>query len=236
MAQLIPLQKDLRVNGNSEKAIFLQRFFKTKPGGYAEGDQFLGLTVPTTRQLVKSHRDLNLSDLKILIKSVYHEERLAALFILIYQYQRLVKTGNSQIIYDFVCKHMRFINNWDLVDTIAPHVIGRHLYDKNRQLLQTWAEDKNLWTRRTAIVATHHFIRQHHFEDTLIIAKKLLGDSEDLIHKATGWMLREVGKCDRAVEEKFLMKHYHKMPRTMLRYAIEHFPEKRRKDYLLGNI
>lgn len=236
MAQLIQLQKDLRANGNSEKAIFLQRFFKTEPGGYAEGDKFLGLTVPVTRQLVKSHRDLKLADLKIMIQSTYHEERLAALFILIYQYQKSVKNGNSKIIYDFVCKHMRFINNWDLVDTIAPHVIGRHLYDKNRQILQAWAEDKNLWTRRIAIVATHHFIRQRHFEDTLIIAKKLLDDPEDLIHKAVGWMLREVGKHDRSIEEKFLIKHYQKMPRTMLRYAIEHFPEKRRKAYLLGEI
>jgi 3-methyladenine DNA glycosylase AlkD len=230
------LQKCLRQQADVEKALFVKRFFKAEPGGYAAGDEFLGITVPVIRKLVKRHRDMALQDLQHVISSKYHEERLAGFFILVHQYQCAKNHSEQKVIYNFLIKNIKFINNWDLVDTVVPHIIGHHLHKQDRKILHQWANHESLWKRRISIISTFYFIRQNEFDDTLMIAKALLNDSADLIHKAVGWMLREVGKRNRIVEEKFLEKHYQKMPRTMLRYAIEHFPEKQRKDYLQGSV
>lgn len=229
MSSLKQLQDDIKEKSSPEKALILQRFFKTGPGEYGEGDVFAGIKVPDLRKLAKKYNNLQLIEIKSLIKSTIHEERLIALFILIEQYK---KTTNQKAIYDFYISNIRHVNNWDLVDLSAPHIVGHYLFDKNRDILQEWSLNKNLWLRRIAIIATFYFIRKNDFNDTLKITFNLLHDKEDLIHKAAGWMLREIGKRDLEIEEKFLLQHYKKMPRTMLRYAIERFPEAKRKTYL----
>ncbi|MBN1683961.1 MAG: DNA alkylation repair protein [Gammaproteobacteria bacterium] len=235
MNPLLQLQKMLRSKANNERARASARYLKTGPGEYGEGVRLLGVTAPELRKIAKQFCDLNLVYISDLIKSPLHEERAVGLLILVDQYQmgakrRLYLTP----IFDFYVQHMDFINNWNLVDLTAPAIIGAYLFDRDRNILQKWAKSKNLWTRRIAIIATLYFIRQKQFEDTFQIAEILLQDAHDLIHKAVGWMLREVGKRDRAIEEVFLKKHYKKMPRTMLRYAIERFPEDIRQKYLKG--
>lgn len=214
-----------------EKAQQLTRFYKTGKGEYAEGDVFLGITVPELRKISKSHITLDLSELEPHIQSKFHEERLAALFILVAQYKK-GSIDKRQQIFDFYCDHMVYINNWDLVDQSAHHIVGAHLDNKSREILCQWARDANLWVRRISIVATWHYIRNNEFEDTLTIAEILLKDKEDLIHKAVGWMLREVGKKNKNILEQFLEQHAHQMPRTMLRYAIEKLPETQRQMYM----
>jgi 3-methyladenine DNA glycosylase AlkD len=213
----------------------MQWFFKTGKGEYGEGDVFAGLKVPTQRKLAGEFRDLSLTDLKILLNSPVHEERLISLFILVDKYER----GDDQekkVIFSFYLKNRKGINNWDLVDLSAPKIIGKHLLNKNNSLLFKFAVSKNLWERRIAVLSTYEFIRNSDFQTTLKIAELLLEDEHELIHKAVGWMLREIGKRDLQAEEKFLKIHYNKMPRTMLRYAIEKFPETKRKKYLQGKI
>lgn len=226
------LIRDVRSQKNPQKAVLLQRYFKTGKGEYAEGDKFLGLTVPLCRQISKKYKELSFSEIKQLLKSKYHEERLIALLILVSQFGK-----NQKQIFDFYLSSTKYINNWDLVDLTAPKIVGRYLYhleDTNIRFeqLKELAKSNNLWPRRIAVLATFYFINENHFDESLQIAKMLLQDRHDLIHKAIGWMLREVGKRDQNVEEIFLRKHYKKMPRTMLRYAIEKFPDSLRRFYL----
>ena len=227
------LEKSVRNFANKEKGIFLQRYFKTGPGEYAEGDIFAGLTVPQSRKIVKANSDLSLEELQELIKSKIHEERLIALLILVVQYSKSDEKQRNKI-FKFYIKNIKHINNWDLVDLSAPKIIGRHLIDKDKKLLLDFAESNNLWKRRTAILSTFYFIRNGFIDHSFFIADMLLNDKEDLIHKAVGWMLRETGKRDIKAEKEFLKSRYKKMSRTMLRYAIEKFPEEERKKYLLG--
>ncbi|MFH1996922.1 MAG: DNA alkylation repair protein [Candidatus Omnitrophota bacterium] len=225
----------LHSHKSKKKAKILQSFFKTGKGQYAEGDLFIGVTVPVIRGLAKRFAELALRDAVLLLRSAIHEERLLALLILIRQYDR----GTARVqkrIYRAYLANIDKINNWDLVDVTAERVVGRYLFDKDKKPLYMLAYSRNLWERRIAILSTFHYIKQGLFGETLAIAGILLRDKEDLIHKAVGWMLREVGKRDRAAEERFLKGRYKTMPRTMLRYAIEKFPETRRRAYLKGRI
>lgn len=221
----------LRKFASETDAKHLQRFFKTGPGEYGEGDRFIGVRVPATRKVARMFRAMPLADAQTLLTSEIHEERLLALLILIGLYQRGT-ADQKQAVFDLYLVSTRHINNWDLVDVSAEHVVGAHLWDKNRDPLINLARSADLWERRIAVMATFHFIKKHQFDDTLKIAEMLLSDSHDLIHKAVGWMLREIGKRDSEVEEEFLQRHHQHMPRTMLRYAIEKFSEDKRRWYL----
>lgn len=229
------IRSALKKAASKKDAAFLQGYFKTGPGEYGEGDKFIGVRVPVLRKLSRQYRDLSLPECKHLLQSFYHEERLLALLILVLQFQK-VDESNKKNIYQVYVNNLRFINNWDLVDSSAPKIVGAWLWDKDRTLLYKLARSTKLWRRRVAIMSTLYFIGQDEFKDTLKISEVLLDDKHDLIHKAVGWMLREVGNRDRAIEERFLKKHYQKMPRTILRYAIEKFPEANRKRYLAGTI
>jgi 3-methyladenine DNA glycosylase AlkD len=221
--------------GNKEQAAISQRFFKTGPGEYGEGDIFLGIKVPVLRKLAKEYFDLPLTEVKPILRSKYHEIRLLSLFILVDQFSKGDQKKKKRI-YELYLKNTGFINNWDLVDSSAHHIVGPYLIDKSKALLAELAQSDLLWERRIAIMSTFHYIKNDKFSDTLRIAEMLLSDKEDLIHKAVGWMLREIGKRRLPSEETFLKKHYHNMPRTMLRYAIEKFPEPKRQRYLKGQI
>ena len=223
----------LKKAANKRDAEILQWFFKTGKGEYGEGDKFLGIKVPGIRAIAKKNKDLTYKEIQKALKSKYHEERLAALLILVENYSKCSKEEKDKIA-EFYLANTKHINNWDLVDLTAPKILGKHLVDKNRKILYTFARSADLWERRIAILSTFEFIRNKDFKDSLKISKILLKDEHDLIHKAVGWMLREIGKRDLAVEEDFLLKHYNKMPRTMLRYAIEKFPERKRRAYLEG--
>lgn len=225
----------LREEADESKAEFLQRYFKTGPGEYGEGDRFIGVRVPVTRGIAKRYRELSLGDTLILLKSEIHEERFLALVILTEKYRRGAVDEQAEIYREYL-RHSNFINNWDLVDMSADKIVGAYLENRSRAPLYALTRSEQLWERRIAIMATFHYIRNGEFDETLKIAGMLLADSEDLIHKAVGWMLREVGKRDRNVEEYFLKKHYRQMPRTMLRYALEKFPEDLRRQYLAGTI
>jgi 3-methyladenine DNA glycosylase AlkD len=229
------VQKQLAQLGNSQAALFSQRFFKTGVGEYGEGDLFRGIRVPMLRSVAKNHKKLALPETLKLLCSAYHEDRLVALLILIQHFVNASDAGRAEI-YRFYLKNTRFINGWDLVDASAPQIVGAFLWDKDRIVLRKLARSRNLWERRIAILATFHFIKRGEFNDTLEIASQLLSDGEDLIHKAVGWMLREVGKQNMKVEEDFLRRHCHHMPRTMLRYAIEKFPEAKRLRFLRGEV
>jgi 3-methyladenine DNA glycosylase AlkD len=229
------IQKDLESLGNPGQAAVLQRFFKTGPGEYGEGDRFRGIRVPVLRKLAQKYRELSLTETLRLLQSAFHEDRLLALFILIKQYYQ----GDANVrgaIHRVYLEQARLVNNWDLVDASAPHLVGHYLAERPKELLTRLAASGVLWERRMAILATFHFIKQGEYGETLRIAGLLSGDPEDLIHKAVGWMLREVGKRQVEVAEAFLQAHYRAMPRTMLRYAIEKFPEARRQAYLRGAI
>jgi len=232
---LTEIRKAISKQKNPTQALVLQRFFKTGKGEYGEGDIFYGIKVPEQRTIAKQFKDLTFDDLKELIKSRVHEERLIAAFILVDQYKR-GDEKKKKIIFDFYLKNRKGINNWDLVDLSAPKIVGAYLIDKEKELLYKFANSNDLWEKRISIISTQAFIREHFFEDTLNISKILLDDKHDLIHKAVGWMLREIGNRDLETEEEFLKKHYKTMPRTMLRYAIEKFPEQKRIAYLRGKI
>ena len=210
-------------------------YFKSGPGDYGEGDQFRGIRVPTLRTLVRRYPDLPLADATALLASPWHEDRLLALLILVDQYRR-GDIAARQAIFDLYLAHTDRINNWDLVDLSAPNIVGRHLCGGDTGLLTTLAQSASLWGRRIAILATFHFIDQGRLDEPLRIGDLLCYDKHDLIHKAVGWMLREVGKRDLAAEEAFLLPRYKTMPRTMLRYAIEKFPPARRQAYLAGDV
>jgi 3-methyladenine DNA glycosylase AlkD len=225
----------LRALGDPERARVLGRFFKTGPGQYGEGDVFAGLTVPAIRRLALEYRFLTFPEVIRLLGSPLHEARLLALLLLVRRYAE----GDASVrerVYRAYLGHTRFVNSWDLVDVSAEHIIGAHLANGGRERLRALASSALLWERRIAVMATFHFIRRGDFSDTFHIAGMLLGDPEDLIHKAVGWMLREIGKRDRPAEESFLREHCRVMPRTMLRYAIEKFPEPLRKRYLKGDV
>lgn len=225
------LQQDLRKEADPAKKKVLQKFFKTGPGEYGEGDVFLGLTVPKIRKVVQQYKQLALSDIETLLNSEIHEERLCALLILVHKYQKGTPE-EKEAVYDFYLKNAKKVNNWDLVDSSAEKIMGPHLLNKDKDILYKLVKSDNLWERRIAIMTTFHFIKNNKFEDTLKLSEMLITDPHDLIHKAVGWMLREVGKRDQELEETFLKKHYKAMPRTMLRYAIEKFDEKKRKFYM----
>ena len=221
--------------GNKERARSAQRYFKTGPGQYGEGDVFLGLSAPQLRSLAREYKGIPISDALELLRSRLHEVRVLALLILTHIYQKGDAAIRKQI-YEAYLDHTQFINNWDLVDVSAAHIVGDYLLDKSRRPLYRLAKSTSLWERRISIIATARFIKVGDFRDTFELSKILLADREDLIHKAVGWMLREVGKRDLASEEGFLKEHYKRMPRTMLRYAIERFPEAKRQAYLKGRI
>lgn len=210
------------------------RFFKTGKGEYGDGDKFLGIRVPVLRKYSKQFSELSLIEIHKLLQSVYHEERLCALFLLVQKFES--SKHERPVIFRLYLDNTKFINNWDLVDSSAYKIVGVHLQDKNRSPLYKLVKSKSLWERRIAIIATFHFIKNHQFDDCLEISNQLLSDKENLIHKAVGWMLREIGKQAPKVERDYLQNRYRKMPRTMLRYAIEKFPEDERKKYLLGKI
>ena len=229
------IRTKLRKLGNKQRAKVLQGFFKTGPGEYGEGDVFLGIKVPELRRLAKEYQDITTKEIKQLLKSSIHEERLLALLILVLTYSKGNEIAKKRI-YELYLKNTKFINNWDLVDGSAEYIVGDFLMDKSRKPLYSLAKSSDLWKRRIAMMSTFHFIKRHEFSETLKISRMLLSGEEDLIHKAVGWMLREVGKRHLPTEEKFLKEHYKKMPRTMLRYAIGKFPESKRQRYLKGNV
>jgi len=229
------LKKELQELADEKQAEILQRFFKTGKGEYGKGDIFLGIKVPVQRNVAKKYSGLSLPKIQELLKSNIHEHRLTSLIILSNKYKQAGDEDKANI-FNFYLKNTKNINNWDLVDITAPNIFGDFLFDKKKNILYDLARSNNLWERRIAIVSTFNFIRQQEFQDALALSEILLSDKHDLIHKAVGWMLREVGKKDEAVLEEFLKQHYKVMPRTMLRYAIERFPEEKRKMYLLGEI
>jgi 3-methyladenine DNA glycosylase AlkD len=225
------VRKRVRELGDPESALFLQRFFKTGPGEYGEGDRFLGIRVPEIRRVARESRGMPLDQIETLLHDPWHEVRLLAVVLLGDAYKRASPDGRNAIFRTYLANAKR-INNWDLVDLSAPNVVGAHLLTRSRARLDRLARSKNLWERRIAIVSTAAFIREGQLDDTLRIARALMNDSHDLIHKAVGWMLREVGKRDRPTLEAFLDGHAHEMPRTMLRYAIEKFSPGDRKRFM----
>jgi len=228
------VRRGLRAEADPEDAVNLQRFFKTGPGQYGEGDRFLGVRVPALRRVARAHRDLPLPDAVEMLTSKWHEERLLALLLLVDRYRRADAAG-KQAVFDAYLANTQYVNNWDLVDASAPSIVGAHLRPGDTTLLDRFAGSANVWERRIAVLATFHGIKHREFGPALRMAERLLGDEHDLIHKAVGWMLREIGNRDPATEEAFLRQHCRMMPRTMLRYAIEKFPEPLRRRYLDGS-
>ena len=227
---------EIRALANKEIAQHSLRFFKTDKEEYGHGDLFLGVRAPKIRLIAKKHIDISITDMKTLIQSKYHEERFLGLIILVNKYAKTKDKKNRNQLYKIYVSSFKYINNWNLVDVTCPHVTGKHLIDKDRTILYKWAKSEDLWTKRIAMISTFYFIRKNDLDDTFKIADMLLQDEHDLIHKAVGWMLREAGKRDIKKEETFLKKHYKTMPRTMLRYSIEKFPETKRQKYLKGTI
>ena len=225
------LLSEMEQQVDPKKAIILSRFFKTGKGEYGEGDKFFGITVPIQRQNAKKFVNLKLKEIQQLLKSKFHEHRLTALIILTLKYKKADEKIKKEIFY-FYLKNTKYINNWDLVDLTAPNIVGTYLFEKDRSMIYKLSQSNNLWEKRIAILSTFAFIRKNQFNSTLQVASILIEDKNDLIQKAVGWMLREVGKRDLKIEEEFLKKYCKQMSRTALRYAIEKFPEKKRKYYL----
>lgn len=229
------LKRELKTLGSLDKAKILQYFFKTKPGQYGAGDVFLGVTVPLVRQVAKKYSNLKLSEVSLLLKSKFHEFRLAALLILVSKYEKATDLKTKKEIVDFYLNHSFWINNWDLVDLSVYKILGNYLLtseDKD-DILNRLASSSYLWERRMAIVSTYAFIKSGRYQETFLISKKLMKDDHDLIHKAIGWMLREVGKrISKEKLENFLIKNISGMPRVSLRYALEHFSQKDRQYFL----
>lgn len=231
------LINELKFLANEERAKHSQRFFKTGKGEYAEGDIFLGITVPVQREVAKKYSILTLEQLQELMNSKIHEHRFVALVILMQRYKKARKNGVDKMrLFQFYLKNTHRINNWDLVDVSAPNIVGDFSINEGNEMIRHLARSSNLWEKRIAIISTLAFIKRRNFGETLAVADMLLKDEHDLIHKAVGWALREVGKKNQNVLELFLSSRYKEMPRTMLRYAIEKFPEEKRKMYLEGEI
>ncbi len=233
--RVLDIQNELRRLANEEIAEHSQRFFQTAKGQYGHGDRFLGIRVPALRKIARQYRGVSVDEASRLLKSEFHEERLLSLLLLVAMFKKANDEGRRAI-YNLYLQNTRFINNWDLVDSSAEHIVGAQLRDGDKKPLYDLAVSDMLWERRISIMSTFHFIKHSEFDDTLRIAEILLPDKEDLIHKAVGWMLREIGKRNIETEEIFLKKYYRQMPRTMLRYAIEKFPEPKRQKYLKGNV
>jgi len=233
---LVSIRREIRHHSNTKRARVLKSFFKTGVGQYGYGDKFLGITVPQSRAIALKYKDLSFDEIAILLKSSFHEERLIVVLLLVHLFD-VGGLREKKKVYDFYLKNTKYINNWDLVDLSADKIVGAYLLYGSRSILFKLARSENLWERRIAIISTYQFIRNGEHFETLRIAEFLLHDTHDLIHKAVGWMLREVGKqISQKVEERFLKKHYKKMPRVMLRYAIERFPKKLQFRYLNGNV
>lgn len=231
MNSLNYLIKEIKSKADPEKAKLLARYFKTEKGDYGEGDVFLGIVVPESRKIAKKYENISLENCQILLNSKIHEERFISLLILMLKYKKTDDKG-KEAIFNFYLSNSKKINNWDLVDVTCRDIIGAYLFDKPKDPLYKLAKSSNIWEKRISIISTFYFISKNKFEDTLKIAEILLHDKHDLIHKAVGWALREVGNRNRELEKEFLKKYHKKMPRTMLRYAIEKFPEAKRKAYL----
>lgn len=229
------VKKALQAVGSAAKAHNNAWFFKTGPGEYGEGDKFIGVTVPEQRKIAKQYKELALSQIEKLLDSAYHEHRLTGLFILNHHYARAEKeedVARQKELYDFYIRKKDRVNNWDLVDSSAHKIVGPYLYTRSRKKLYTLVKSRSMWDRRIAVLSTLYFIRYDDFEDILTFSRMLLNDKEDLMHKATGWMLREMGKRDKKPLIAFLDEHAHEMPRTMLRYAIEKLGDRERKYYM----
>lgn len=229
------VKEELMTYVNSEKALFYPKFFQTHPGGYGEGDRFLGIVIPDLRKVAKGHAHrLALQEMNELLQDPFHEVRMLALFMMILRYEKPLMDEEKERIVHIYLNHLDRLNNWDLVDASAHKILGAHLLERDRSLLDELAHRDHLWSQRVAIISTLAFIPKNQFDDTLRISEILLHHPHDLIHKAVGWMLREVGKRDLRTEMTFLDRHYPLMPRTMLRYAIEKFDEDVRQSYLKG--
>jgi 3-methyladenine DNA glycosylase AlkD len=234
-ASAAQIEARLREIGDPEHARFVAGYFRTGPGEYGEGDRFLGIRIPALRALVREYRGVSIDAMAGLLRSEWHEARLFALLMLVDAYKR-ADAETREAIYRLYLANTAYVNNWDLVDSSAPYIVGAHLEGRDRSVLDELARSQVLWERRIAILATQHFIRQNDFGTTLRMAEMLVDDGHDLIHKAVGWMLREIGNRDQAAEEAFLIRHQRTMPRTMLRYAIEKFPPDLRQRYLRGDV
>ncbi|BBE31434.1 DNA alkylation repair protein [Tepiditoga spiralis] len=233
----VELVTELKNNTNIEKAKHSKQFFKSFPGGYGEGDMFLGITVPIQRKIAKKYyKFCTLKDIEVLLNNEFHEIRLTALFILTYKLEKSDNNEEIKKIVDLYINKISKVNNWDLVDSSAPKILGPYFLNKDKSLLYNYANSNNLWKQRISIITTQYFIKNNQFQDTLNISKILLNHSHDLIHKAVGWMLREIGNRNFEVEFNFLKDHYKNMPRTMLRYAIEKFDKELRVKFLKGKI
>lgn len=227
------LKNDLQALGSPQKAAFLSRYFKTENGQYGAGDQFLGITMPEIRATATKYSTLSINEWEELLHSPFHEFRMAALIGLVKRFQKSQKdTETQQTIFELYLNNLEYINNWDLVDVSCRDIVGAYLFYKDRSILYELAHRNHLWAQRVAIISTSYFIARNQFSDTLQLSELLLSHKHDLIHKAVGWMLREIGKRDELVLEEFLDTHVKQMPRTALRYAIERFPESKRKYYL----
>jgi len=232
---MLQIEKEIEEHKNEKKAELLQRFFKTGKGEYGEGDIFYGIMVPIQREIVKQFSDLSFNDLQTLLNTKIHEKRLIALLILVKQFEKANKIKDEKKqkeIFEFYLKNVRNINNWDLVDLSAPRICGIYLLDKDKSILYKLASSNNLWEKRISILSTFWFIKENKFEDAIKLAELFLKEKHDLMHKAVGWMLREIGKKDKQVLINFLNKHYKNMPRTMLRYSLERLSEKEKKFYM----
>ncbi|MBS3107341.1 DNA alkylation repair protein [Candidatus Woesearchaeota archaeon] len=223
------LINDLEKLKNPEQARILQGFFKTGKGEYGEGDIFLGIKSQPLKEIAKKYNDISDKSLQILLNSKIHDYRIIAMRILVYRFEHLNEKEKN---FQFYINNLDNINNWDLVDLSAPNIVGNYLIDKDKSILYKLAKSNKLWDKRVSIIATYAFIKNNQYEDTLKISEILLNDKHDLIHKAVGWMLREIGKRNLKIEESFLKKHYRQMPRTMLRYAIEKFPKDKKEFYM----
>lgn len=229
------IHAEIKALGNSEYAVRMQSYFKTGKGEYAEGDRFLGIRMPVLRATTKKYKHISIDEAFEVLTSRYHEVRMFALLLLVELFKSANEKDKKKIFSGYL-HNTQYINNWDLVDSSAGHIVGAYLCNRDKKPLYKLSRSKNLWERRIAIIATSFYIANNDFDDSLKIAEILLKDKEDLLHKAVGWILREVGNRDIAAEEGFLKKHYQLMPRTMLRYAIEKFPEKKRQAYLHGTV
>lgn len=227
------IKNELKGLGDAERANHGERFFKTGKGEYGEGDKFIGVTVPSQREVAKKFKHIPLAEVFELMKSEIHEHRLTALFILVDKYKKADFKTKKQIL-DFYLANLKYVNNWDLVDSSAHKIVGEYLlkYPEERDILYKLARSNHLWSKRVAIISTFTLIRDKQFDDALKIAEILLKDGHDLMHKAVGWMIREIGNRDHAMEKKFLDKYFKCMPRTMLRYAIEKLPSAEKSFYM----
>lgn len=228
----------LQEKSTPEKASFLPKFFKTGPGEYGEGDQFLGVTVPNQRRIAKEFfKEIGLEDLSLLLKNPIHEVRLTALLALVYRYKKAkAETAQKKELVDFYLCHLDFVNNWDLVDSSCHQILGDFYWKREKTLFYELADSGALWRQRVAMISSYFWIKKGEYADALALAEKLKNHPHDLMHKAVGWMLREIGNRNLEVQIAFLKKHYQTMPRTALRYAIEKFPEELRQDFLKGRV